>query len=188
MFYTYMWLREDGTPYYVGKGKGRRAFRTHWSGTKMRSAPVEDRVVLCPAESETDAFEAEIAFIWLYGRKDLGTGILRNLTDGGDGPAGQVLSTSARHKMRIAKLGKPSNRKNWVPTAEWHRKQSESKIGNTSALGHVVSLETRRMLSENNMGNVPSEETRRKLSLANKEKPWSQARRDAQNASVGRAV
>jgi hypothetical protein len=181
MFYAYMWLREDGTPYYVGKGFGRRAFRTHWSGTKMRSAPAEDRIILYPAESEADAFEAEIALIWYYGRKDLGTGILRNLTDGGDGPTGQVVSESTRHKMRIARLGKPSNRKNWIPSAEWHRKQSASKMGKRYALGHVVSPETRRVLSEKNLGHTISEETRDRLRASHKGVPWSQARREAYN-------
>lgn len=184
MFYTYMWLREDGTPYYIGKGFGRRAFRTHWSGTKRRSAPAEDRVVICPAESEAAAFEAEMAFIWLYGRKDLGTGILRNLTDGGDGPVGQVFSEATLHKMRIAKLGKPSNRKNYIPTAETCRKISESKMENGHALGHIVSPETRRILSEKISKGLKGN-TR---GCGNKGKPWSQARRDAQNALVGRVA
>ena len=179
-----MWLREDGTPYYIGKGFGRRAFRTHWSGTKRRSAPAEDRVVICPAESEAAAFEAEMAFIWLYGRKDLGTGILRNLTDGGDGPVGQVFSEATLHKMRIAKLGKPSNRKNYIPTAETCRKISESKMENGHALGHIVSPETRRILSEKISKGLKGN-TR---GCGNKGKPWSQARRDAQNALVGRVA
>src|SRR5271166_1977590 len=82
MFYTYLWLREDGTPYYVGKGKGRRAFVSQ--GHTVKRPKQRERIVVYPAESEADAFETEIALIWYYGRKDLGMGCLRNLTDGGD--------------------------------------------------------------------------------------------------------
>jgi hypothetical protein len=82
MYYTYLWLREDGTPYYVGKGKGRRAFMSQ--GHKVNRPKQRERIVIYPAASEADAFEAEIALIWYYGRIDIGTGILHNRTNGGD--------------------------------------------------------------------------------------------------------
>ena len=84
MFYTYLWMREDGTPYYAGKGKRRRAFIAHSIG----SPPPKDRIVIYPAESEQDAFDTEVALIWYYGRKDLGMGCLRNFTNGGEGASG----------------------------------------------------------------------------------------------------
>jgi hypothetical protein len=82
MFYTYVWLREDGTPYYVGKGSGYRAYNKH----RVGNAPPLGRIVFYVAKDEGDAFETEIDLIWYYGRKDLGTGCLRNLTDGGENP------------------------------------------------------------------------------------------------------
>jgi len=83
MYYTYLWTREDGTPYYVGKGTGRRAFQFHRRQHGMK-APSKERIVIYPAASEYDALETEIALIWYYGRKDLGLGCLINLTDGGE--------------------------------------------------------------------------------------------------------
>lgn len=84
MFYTYLWLRENGTPYYVGKGSGNRAYTSNGHGVH-RPVSIE-RIVLYPAASEDEAFENEVALIWYYGRKDLGLGCLRNLTGGGEKP------------------------------------------------------------------------------------------------------
>jgi hypothetical protein len=93
-YYTYLWLREDGTPYYVGKGSGNRCVGPH---KRIGVAPSEDRILTQEFPSESDAFEAEKFFISLYGRKDLGTGCLANLTDGGEGPSGH---TGNRGKVR----------------------------------------------------------------------------------------
>ena len=76
-FYTYTWLREDDSPYYVGKGSGRRAFR--------KGCPSRDRIRIQFWPDEATAFAFEIYQIDFWGRKDLGTGILRNMTNGGDG-------------------------------------------------------------------------------------------------------
>jgi hypothetical protein len=83
VFYTYLWLREDGTPYYVGKGKGDRGFIS--KGHSVRCPKDSARLIVQEHPSETDAFAAEEFLIAYYGRKDVGTGCLLNRTDGRGG-------------------------------------------------------------------------------------------------------
>ena len=90
-----MWLRYDGTPYYVGKGHDNRAIR--------KGSPQDlTRTLIQEHKSEADAFEAEKFLIGFYGRIDLGTGCLRNRTDGGDGVSGYRHTEETRRKLREA--------------------------------------------------------------------------------------
>lgn len=83
-FYTYAYLREDGTPYYIGKGTGDRAVK----GRHRVSIPPLERIVIIKENITDDEAKAlEIELIAHYGRQDKGTGILHNMTDGGDGGA-----------------------------------------------------------------------------------------------------
>lgn len=84
-YYTYAYLREDGTPYYVGKGKGNRSHRKYHTV----AVPPFDRILILKKDlSEDEAIQHEIYMIAVLGRKDSGTGILRNLTNGGEGTSG----------------------------------------------------------------------------------------------------
>ena len=85
-YYTYAYLREDGTPYYIGKGKCDRIYSKN-----RKNKPPKDKsriIYLKQNLTEEEAFRHEIYMIAVLGRKDLGTGILHNLTDGGDGSSG----------------------------------------------------------------------------------------------------
>lgn len=117
-FYVYFWLRYDGTPYYVGKGKWKkrqqRAFR--------EGCPSVDRIIIQDYESESEAFAAEKFFIDYFGRKDLGTGCLRNLTDGGEGVSGCIRSESVCRAISLAKFGIPRS-------DETKKKMSEAMKG-----------------------------------------------------------
>jgi len=101
-YYTYAYLRKDGTPYYIGKGKGNRAYST--SGRKVKIPPKERILFLKRNLTEVEAFKHEIYMIALYGRKDLGTGILYNFTDGGEGQSGFVCKEEKRRKRRERNL------------------------------------------------------------------------------------
>src|ERR1700677_3166210 len=102
-FGTYLYLREDGTPYYVGKfSDKRRSFSKQHS---VHVPPNESNILLQSFPSESDAFAAEMFLIAYYGRKDLNTGILLNRTDGGPGIVNPGPDT--RKKMGASRKGKP---------------------------------------------------------------------------------
>ena len=103
MYYTYAYLREDGSPYYVGKGKGKRVY----SKIRNVSIPPENRIIILKNNlTEEEAFRHEKYMIDVFGRKDLGTGILHNKTDGGEGVSGHIYTEEQKQKITQSKLGK----------------------------------------------------------------------------------
>jgi group I intron endonuclease len=136
-FYTYAYLREDKTPYYIGKGEKNRIYKKG----KGEIKPPKDKsriIFLKKNLTEEEAFKHEIYMIAVFGRKDLGTGILRNRTNGGEGASGTIVSEETKVKIGAAHKGK------------------------------TTSPETRAKLSAANKGKILSPETKAKLSAAKK--------------------
>jgi hypothetical protein len=155
-FYAYMWLREDGTPYYVGKGWLRRVHGRHRVGWP----PPGDRIIAEEYPDEKSAFEAERFLIAYYGRKDLGTGCLRNRTDGGEGACGRIYKHSQETKNKL---------KNRIYTDEWRRNMSIAKMGKKT--GRKLSESHRAALLNASLGRPKSAEARQKMSAAARLRP-----------------
>lgn len=102
-YYAYQYLRGDMTPYYIGKGKDKRMYckqhAVHLPANKSLIQIIAHRL------SEHEARLLERKLIKLYGRKDLGDGILRNRTDGGGGISGCVRSKEFCAKLSARSLG-----------------------------------------------------------------------------------
>lgn len=105
MAILYLHKRKDNNEvFYIGIGKTkRRAYRKdqrskYWiSYTNKYKYYVE---ILCDNISWEEACNKEKELICFYGRKDLGFGNLINMTDGGEGGFGRVLSDV--HKRKIS--------------------------------------------------------------------------------------
>lgn len=104
-FYVYAYIRDDGSPYYIGKGSGQRA----WAKSDRTIFPKKDFSNIVIVESNlTDigALAIERRLIRWYGRVDNKTGILNNKTDGGDGNAGWIMPEKTKQNISKAKKGK----------------------------------------------------------------------------------
>lgn len=161
MAYLYRHIRLDkNIPFYIGIGT-RKDYRRAYEKSKRN--PFWQKVVAKTAYDVEivldnltweDACEKEKEFIALYGRKDLGTGTLCNLTDGGDLILGLVRTDEHREKLRIVNLGKKMS-------VESVQKLKESLKGRTH------SASTREKMSKARRGLQLSEVHRLNISKGN---------------------
>ena len=99
-FYVYLYLREDGSPYYVGKGSGRRDKERHSCGV-----PANPNQLMRVATNLTEAgaWKLEKQLISFYGRESEG-GSLVNKSSGGAGGSGWKQTPESNKKRSEAQL------------------------------------------------------------------------------------
>ena len=176
-FYTYIYLREDKTPYYVGKGKGIR-----WKRPHSVTTPPDDRVIFFVENTTEDwAHFCEMFLIDYWGRLNDGTGILENLTDGGEGTSGRILEEDTKNKISASMMGHKGafsgkklseTHKERIAKGREGKKQSEEAKQKLRVIASQRSEDLKRRMGEKNRGKRASKETRELLSKMKKGKVW----------------
>jgi len=152
-FYVYVHTRAtDGSVFYVGKGKGKRAWfkggrSKHWKHIVAKHG--YNVVVVQDNLTEGQSYVLEIILI-----NDIGLENLCNMTYGGEGGSvrGRIVSSETKRKLSEFNKGK--------------KRSDESKQKQSSSMkGKIKTKEHKQKLSEVHKGKIKSEDHRRKISI-----------------------
>jgi hypothetical protein len=198
-FYVYIYLdpRKPGNfkyneyefnhePFYVGKGKNKRAWllKRHPDKMLQRKLNKFTPIILLTKNkfSEVLALKIESALISKIGRSDLKEGPLANLTNGGEGTSGYIMTED--HKNKIIK-----SRKGYK-----HSEETKRKIGESNK-GKIISEEQKKNQSnkmkgrQSRLGKHHTEETKNKLSVINTGKKHTElSRKKMSDVKMGHYV
>jgi len=156
-------MRPDGRVFYVGKGSGDRINQHEREAERgcachkcniirkvWRSGGEIQKEIVFRTSDEREALDYEIELIRHYGRENLA-----NLTDGGDGASGRVMSEEGRRRIGEA----TRNRKDSLLT------RLKKSIA-SAARRHTD--ETREKIRQSHIGLRPSDETRGTVGAASR--------------------
>jgi len=137
-YYLYRYIRLDkNEPFYIGIGKTKnykRAYEKYKCDRSLFWFKITEKTnyridILLDNLTKQEAVKKEIEFIKLYGRKNLKTGSLVNLTDGGDGVNNIKWSEDSKNKLRLKMLGKNNHQFGKKQSQETKDKRIKSLTG-----------------------------------------------------------
>jgi hypothetical protein len=161
MAYVYRHIRNDkNEPFYIGIGSDlnyKRSKETARRSDLWKRIATKGYTVEIMLDNITTDFAKikEVEFIKLYGRKDLGTGCLANMTDGGDGTYGKVYGEEYRRK-----LSETAKNRDPLLVAE----QTKRMIDARKRL--IFTEQIREKLSNSHKGKIFSESHKKNLSVS----------------------
>lgn len=160
-WYVYRHIRLDkNEPFYIGIGNKKNYGRAYQNKPDRRNkiwkkifdkTDIEVEIIL-EGLTKNQSSEKEQELIRLYGRKDLGTGTLCNMTDGGDGIWNCARSDETKEKLRQQKLGDKNPMFGKTQTEETRLKRRNSLLGQTRS----ESTKKKQSLSTINSGQAKS--------------------------------
>jgi hypothetical protein len=164
MAYIYRHIRLDkNEPFYIGIGSdnngkysraNRKTYRSDfWNKviekTDYRVEIIDDDLTWGEAK------EKEMWWIKFYGRRNIGSGPLVNLTDGGDGMAGWKASDETRKKLSETRKGKVYLPIGWKMSDEQKKVLREHRLGKPPGnKGIPLTEEQKKKISEKAKGRI----------------------------------
>lgn len=147
----YQHIRLDNNKvFYIGIGKKKRAYdkitrNKYWKNIVNKTQ--YEIQILKSDLTWNDACELEKILISHYGRKDLGTGILCNMTNGGEGRFNSRNSNESIEKTRLSHVGR-------IVSQETKLKMSKSSYKNKKVIDTITNIEYRSAKEVSDLFNI----------------------------------